>query len=227
MAIKDGYRNGAIPFDVLIQDFAYWDPAPQGSHVLDPARYPDPKGMVDQLHAANVHFMIVVWPQFTKGDANFNELAAANAMLTGDIYNAFSDRGRAIFWRQIKEKLFVLGIDSFWLEADAPWTTPRPATEIGIGKWMDVANAYPLVHTGGVYEGQRAADPTKRVFILSRSSFAGLQRNAAATRAGDMPSTAGHAGRAGSGSSRLCNVGDALLDDRHRRLGGNRLDHPR
>ena len=56
--------------------------------------------------------MIVVWPQFTKGDANFNELAAANAMMTGDIYNAFSDRGRAIFWRQIKEKLFVLGTDS-------------------------------------------------------------------------------------------------------------------
>jgi alpha-D-xyloside xylohydrolase len=190
LALKDGYRNGAIPLDVLLQDFHYWDPAPMGSHVLDPARYPDPKGMIDQLHAANVHFMIVVWPQFTKGDANYQELAAANAMLAGDNYNAFSDRGRAIFWRQLKDKLLVLGVDSWWLEADAPWTAPPLSTDVGIGKWMDLANAYPLVHTAGVYEGQRATDPAERVFILSRSSFSGVQRNAAAARAGDMPSTA-------------------------------------
>jgi alpha-D-xyloside xylohydrolase len=192
LALKDGYRGGAIPLDVLLQDFHYWDPAAMGSHVLDPARYPDPKGMIDELHAANVHFMIVVWPQFTKGDANYQELASSNAMLasSGDVYNAFSDRGRAIFWRQLKDKLFVLGVDSWWLEADEPLTTAAPSMDVGIGKWMDLANAYPLLHTAGVYEGQRASDPTKRVFILSRSSFSGLQRNAAATRAGDMPSTA-------------------------------------
>jgi alpha-D-xyloside xylohydrolase len=192
LAVKDGYRDSSIPIDVLMQDLDYWLPAPQGSHVLDPARYPDPKGMVDQLHAANVHLSIVVWPQFTKGDANYNELANANAMLAspGNIYNAFSDKGRAIFWRQVKERLFVLGIDSFWLEADGPWSVPPPATETGIGKWMDVANAYPLMHTGGVYQGQRAEGSTKRVFILTRSSFPGVQRHAAAARAGDMPSTA-------------------------------------
>jgi alpha-D-xyloside xylohydrolase len=192
LALKDGYRNAAIPVDVLTQDFHYWDPAPFGSHILDPARYPDPKGMVDELHAANVHLMIVVWPQFTSGDANYNELAAANAVLMSPTgyYDAFSDRGRAIFWRQLKERLFGLGIDAWWLESDEPWPAPPPEMDTSIGKWMDVANAYPLVHTGGVYEGQRAADSTKRVSILSRSSFAGQQRYAAVARAGDMPSTA-------------------------------------
>ena len=47
-------------------------------------------------------------------------------------------------------------------------------------------NAWPLMHTTGVYQGQRAAAPEKRVFILTRSAYAGQQRNAAATWSGDI-----------------------------------------
>jgi alpha-D-xyloside xylohydrolase len=49
-------------------------------------------------------------------------------------------------------------------------------------------NSYPLVHTGGVYEGSRQVSPDKRVFILTRSGFAGLQRHAAAVWSGDIAS---------------------------------------
>jgi alpha-D-xyloside xylohydrolase len=51
-----------------------------------------------------------------------------------------------------------------------------------------MANAYVLASGQAVYEGQRATDPQKRVFILTRSAFAGSQRYAAAAWSGDVSS---------------------------------------
>jgi alpha-D-xyloside xylohydrolase len=50
-------------------------------------------------------------------------------------------------------------------------------------------NAYSLYNSKSVYEGQRAAAPNQRVFILTRSAFAGQQRYAAAVWSGDITST--------------------------------------
>ena len=47
-------------------------------------------------------------------------------------------------------------------------------------------NAYPLYETSAVYDGEKAADPSKRVVILSRSSFAGQQRNNSISWSGDI-----------------------------------------
>jgi alpha-D-xyloside xylohydrolase len=57
-----------------------------------------------------------------------------------------------------------------------------------IGPGAEFFNSFPLIHAKGVYEGDRAADPDKRVFILTRSAFPGLQRYAAATWSGDVAS---------------------------------------
>jgi alpha-D-xyloside xylohydrolase len=58
-----------------------------------------------------------------------------------------------------------------------------------MGSGSRMLNAYPLVHSEGVYNGQRAAAPDKRVTILSRSAFAGQQRYGVATWSGDISST--------------------------------------
>jgi len=57
------------------------------------------------------------------------------------------------------------------------------------GSGARVLNAYPLMHTTAVYEGQRAENSSKRVFILTRSAYAGQQRNAAVTWSGDIGGT--------------------------------------
>jgi alpha-D-xyloside xylohydrolase len=46
-----------------------------------------------------------------------------------------------------------------------------------------------LVNSGAIYDGQRAAAPDQRVFILTRSGYAGQQRYAAAVWSGDSSST--------------------------------------
>ena len=65
-----------------------------------------------------------------------------------------------------------------------------------IGTGARVMNAYSLMNSQAVYEGQRAAAPDQRVFILTRSGFAGMQRYATVTWSGDITSTLDDAAQA-------------------------------
>jgi alpha-D-xyloside xylohydrolase len=47
-------------------------------------------------------------------------------------------------------------------------------------------NTFSLINSKTVYEGQREVSPNQRVFILTRSAFAGQQRYSAATWSGDV-----------------------------------------
>jgi alpha-D-xyloside xylohydrolase len=58
-----------------------------------------------------------------------------------------------------------------------------------MGTGSRVMNGYALMNSRGVYEGQRSVAPNQRVFILTRSGFAGTQRYATATWSGDVSST--------------------------------------
>ncbi|HTQ08858.1 MAG TPA: TIM-barrel domain-containing protein [Fimbriimonadaceae bacterium] len=190
--IAHGFRERNIPIDNIVQDWFYWDPHPWGSHQFDEKRYPDMKAAVDQLHQDHFHLMISVWAKFAPGSANYDELDKAGGLypLLGDdrYYDPFNPKARAIYWRQIKDELLTNGIDAWWLDASEPELDMEGyrSTMTGLGVGARVLNAFPLMHTQGVYQGQRKAEPNKRVFILTRSVFAGQQRNAATTWSGDI-----------------------------------------
>ena len=74
------YRTNHVPLDCVIQDWYYWNPHPWGSHEFDTNRYPNPKKLMEDLHAENVHAIISVWPKFEPGSANVEELAKADAL---------------------------------------------------------------------------------------------------------------------------------------------------
>lgn len=194
------YRRRAIPLDAIIQDWQYWKPGGWGSHEFDPERYPDPTRMVEAVHAAHAHTIISVWARFDPGLESLAELERAGAVYPpvypnvypkgeGRWYDAFSAGGRRIFWKQLSSHLFARGFDGWWLDASEPelggrWGEMREL-ETAAGPGAKVFNAYPLMHTTGIYEGQRAETSAKRVFILTRSAFAGQQRNSAVTWSGD------------------------------------------
>ncbi len=206
------YRAKQIPLDNIVEDWFYWKEDQWGSHEFDKTRFPDPKGMLDKVHAMNAHFMISVWPKFYPQTANYQELDKAGFMYHGNIeagakdwvgpgynssfYDPYSKAARDIYWRQINEKLNVLGVDAWWMDATEPdihsnLDIDSIKARIGptaLGPVDDYFNSYPLVHSGGVYAGSREVSPDKRVFILTRSGFAGLQRNAAANWSGDIAS---------------------------------------
>ncbi|MDP4238275.1 MAG: glycoside hydrolase family 31 protein [Bacteroidota bacterium] len=196
--VSSKYRKNRIPVDCIVQDWDYWDPYPWGSHKMNPANYPDPKLLVDSLHAMNLHTMISIWPVFTSGDANYTEFAAINALYpsngTRHYYDAYHEQARRIYWRQMKEDLFAkYGWDAWWADSDEPDAFPdsydRKALTTALGPGLFFNNAFPLMHTKGVYEGWRNDIPGKRMFTLSRSAFPGQQRYAAASWSGDIQSS--------------------------------------
>ncbi|HEX3730168.1 MAG TPA: TIM-barrel domain-containing protein, partial [Opitutaceae bacterium] len=204
LGVVDEYRRRGVPLDGIIQDWQYWVPGTWGSHAFDPSRYPDPKGMIDAVHRAHAHIIISIWPKFDLGLAHTAELEKAGALYApvypsvypkgqNRWYDAFNPAGRRLYWRQVSDSLFKLGIDGWWLDASEPELAGRwgefrnVATAVGPG--AEVYNAYPLMHTTGLYQNQRAESSAKRVFLLTRSAYAGQQRNSAVTWSGDIHGT--------------------------------------
>ena len=198
------YRKMQVPIDGIIQDWLYWYPSPWGSHQFDPIRYPDPAAMMKQLHDEHAHLLISVWAKFDVGSDNWKTLNAAGALYPqvmsyayppgkGQWYDPFSPEGRRIYWNQMSQQIFSKGVDGWWLDASEAEISGNWGefndfmTAAGSGAL--VYNAYPLMHTTAVFQGQRKENPAKRVFILTRSSYAGQQRNASVAWSGDIQGT--------------------------------------
>jgi len=193
--VKNEYRNNGIPVDCIVQDWYYWDPYPWGSNIMNPAYYPDPAGVVDSLHKANIHTMISIWATFTQGDPNYEEYSGINALYpsygTRHYYDPHNEQARTVYWRQVRDQLFAkYGWDAWWADADEPDTYPdsydRNTANTALGKGCLYYNTYPLMHTSSVYTGWRNDIANKRLFTLSRCAFPGSQRNAAACWSGDI-----------------------------------------
>jgi alpha-D-xyloside xylohydrolase len=211
--VVDGFRSRGIPFDTIVQDWFYWRENAWGSHAFDPERFPDPEGWIRAIHARHARLMISVWGKFYPGTENFGAMRSRGFLYELNLkeglkdwvgpgypytfYDAFNPEARRLFWSQVERALFLKDVDAWWMDATEPDLLPTPTldgqrthmhpTALGTGSRM--LNAYSLVNSRGVYEGQRAAAPGQRVFILTRSGFAGQQRYAAATWSGDITST--------------------------------------
>lgn len=205
LSAKDNYRNNHIPVDVIVQDWYYWEPLPIGSHLMNPERYPDPKAMVDELHKANIHGMISIWPVFGSGTANFDALKKSGGLtsITWDnvvthtfdtYYDAHSPKARQLYWQQSRDSLVKrYGWDAWWIDQCEPdngaLLDERRKAQFYTGRGIDYFNTYSLVHTDGIYKGWRQDIPGKRAFFLARQAFAGTQRNAATLWSSDITCT--------------------------------------
>lgn len=204
------FRQRQIPIDNIVLDWNYWPENAWGSHDFDLARFPNPKAMVDSIHKMNAQIMISVWPKFYVTTEHFKEFEKNGWMYmqavkdsikdwvgpgyVGSFYDAYSDGARKLFWQQMKTKLFDLGIDAWWMDASEP--NVRDCTDMpyrkalcgptALGPSTEYFNAYALENAEAIYDGQRGVDNNKRVFLLTRSGFAGLQRYSTATWSGDI-----------------------------------------
>lgn len=194
------YRQLRIPIDGIIQDWQYWTNGGWGSHEFDRQRFPDAAAMVNAVHAANAHIIISVWARFDLGLENLAELERVGAVYPpvypnvypagqGKWYDPFHPLGKNRYWKFLSERLFAKGFDGWWMDASecelgGKWGEMRDLMT-GAGSGAKVFNAYPLEHSAGVYHGQRAETADKRVFILTRSAWAGQQRNATMVWSGD------------------------------------------
>lgn len=210
LEVLNEYRRRNIPIDNIVIDWLHWEQDSWGSHEFDRARFPQPKEMVDSIHAMDGRVMISVWPKFYVTTEHYKEFDSRGWMYTkavqdsirdwvgpgylGSFYDAYNPDARKLFWQQMYEHYYPLGFDAWWMDASEP--NIRDCTDMDyrkalcgptyLGSSTEFFNAYALMNAEAIYDGQRAVDPDKRVFLLTRSGFAGQQRYSTATWSGDI-----------------------------------------
>lgn len=208
------YRKLGVPLDGIIQDWQYW-----GNNYLWNAmdflnaEFPAPQKMVSDIHNLNAHLTISIWNSFGPQTKQYRELDKIGALMnfatwpqSGSdkwppnrdypsgvrVYDPYNPAARDIYWKYLKT-MHDLGIDAWWMDSSEPDHLDFKPSDLDnktyLGSFRKVRNAFPLMTVGGVYTHQRAVDSNKRVFILTRSAFAGQQRYGANTWSGDVTSS--------------------------------------
>lgn len=205
------FRDRHIPVDNIVQDWNYWPIDSWGCHQFEAARYPNPQAMLDSIHAMHGRFMISVWPKYYSSTANYKELDKNGWMYqqavkddihdwlgyVGSFYDAYAPGARKMFWRQMDENLYSkykFGVDAWWMDASEPnvrdctpmWYRKALSGPTYLGSSTEYFNAYSIVNADAIYNGQRSVNPNQRVFLLTRSGFAGEQRFSTASWSGDI-----------------------------------------
>ena len=205
------FRKRKVPLDNIVQDWFYWKEDQWGSQEFDATRFPQPEQMIGDLHNKyNTRFMISAWPKFYEGVSNYNDFDKNGWLYKRNVadrkkdwvgpgyvstfYDVFNPNAQKGFWDLLNRKLYSKGVDAWWMDASepdilsnvSPQKRKEQMTPTALGPTALVLNAYPMMNAKGIYEGQRATNPNSRVFILTRSAFAGSQRYAAATWSGDI-----------------------------------------
>lgn len=212
MSVARRYRELQVPLDCVVQDWQYWG----GNNLWNAMEFSNLKfsnyqQMLDSLHRMDAHVLISTWANFgpdTKPYAYFKEhnllMKQGDNIMTDTypsnegvaVYDAYSEDARDHYWQFLYDGLVSKGVDAYWLDSSEPdhyqgGTTMEQTFDFVTGMgctWRSVRNAFPLVHVGGVYDHHRAesALAEKRVAILTRSGYAGMQRYGANTWSGDI-----------------------------------------
>lgn len=208
--VVDEYRKRRHPIDNIVQDWLYWRDYGWNALKFYPDYASDMKSIITALHDKNVNLMVSVWPNFGNEDKNeaYHEFLDKGYLMDDSViekymgkysgalqgyqrnyYDPFNTEARNLLWKRMKEGLFDLGVDAWWLDG----SEPNLASMQGMyhlyktckGSAAKNLNAYSLMHSKGIYENQRQCSENKRVFILSRTGFTGQQKYASAVWNGD------------------------------------------
>ena len=121
-------------------------------------------------------------------------------------YDAYDPGARKLFWKQMDDNLYTglskksltSMIDAWWMDASEPnvrdctpmWYRKALSGPTALGTSTEYFNAYSTVNADAIYNGQRGVwkgqKNEPRVFLLTRSGFAGEQRFSTATWSGDI-----------------------------------------
>jgi alpha-D-xyloside xylohydrolase len=203
-AVVIEYRKLKIPIDNIIQDWDYWNGAPNWSGMFfDRELFPEPTEMVDMFHRMHYHMMISIWPALGPNTAIYKDMQRHGFLYKPvgwagfKYYDAFNPAANKLYWKYLKEGLYAVGIDAWWIDSTEPdvvnaltkESTEYEMKKMGsnyLGSWGRYLNAFSLVMTDALYKYWREETSDRRAYILTRSSFAGQQRSASTTWSGDI-----------------------------------------
>ncbi|MCQ2204892.1 MAG: DUF5110 domain-containing protein [Bacteroidales bacterium] len=202
LAVATRYRNENIPIDCMVQDWEWWEPGKWSGMEFDTTRFANPKAMMDQLHAMNMHAIISVWPcvgldapmhddMYSKGYL-YEPIGWGNFRYV-DVYNPGAMK---LYNDYVYKNVYPQGFDGWWHDSTEPDVTNSLTKDAHqyeterlencyLGSQTRYLNTYVLTLLDNVYDKWTATD-NRRACILTRSAFAGLQRDGAITWSGDI-----------------------------------------
>ncbi len=206
------YRELGVPLDGIIQDWQYWG----NNYLWNAMEFlnvdfPNPQKMINDVHGLNAHMIISVWNSFGPMTKQYKELDKIDALMNFQtwpqsgsekwpprkdypsgvrVYDPFNPQARDLYWKYLNAGIFSIGMDGWWMDSSEPDHLDFVPTDLDnktyLGSFRKVRNAFPLMTVGGIYDHQRSVTSEKRVFILTRSAFAGQQRYGATVWSGDV-----------------------------------------
>lgn len=160
-----------------------------------------PQEMVDYVHKRHAHLMISIWASFGPWTDQYKELKAMNALLPFDTwplnsgtaaYDPFNEKARDLYWRYLKP-MYDMGMDAWWTDSTEPDHFNVKESDFDMmtadGSFRSVHNAFPLMTNKGIYEHQRKVSDSKRLFLMTRSSYLGQQHYGSFSWSGDVASS--------------------------------------
>ena len=156
------FHAEGTPVGTIVQDWQWWGKYGWNAMRFDEDKYPDPRAMVDELHAMDQHLMLSVWSKISRDAELGKEAAARGYYIEGTEWiDFFQPEAAAFYWENFRDKLLPIGIDAWWQDATEPENDDLKGRRIGPdklpGEWY--RNVYPLKVIQTVYEGLRRDDP--------------------------------------------------------------------
>ncbi len=201
LTVARQYQAEGIKIDQIVIDFFHW--TVQGDWKFDHTYWPDPKAMVDELHAMGIKVIVSVWPSVDRRSENFGPMMERGLLIRtergalqtydyqGDCVeiDPFNPETRKYVWEVCRRNYYDLGIDAFWLDNSEP--------DYGVydfdhyrycdGPALAVSNIYPQMYSRVFYDEMSKLG--KPVVNLLRCAWAGSQKYGNVIWSGDVPST--------------------------------------
>jgi alpha-D-xyloside xylohydrolase len=208
LGVAREHKRRGLPISVIVADFFHW--TVQGEWKFDPAKWPDPAGMVRELDQMGIKLMVSIWPTVNPLSENWEEMRRRGLLVRqeggipvqmqfvdnkpeGPVFLQFVDtthpEARRFLWERARDNYHRHGIHIFWLDEAEPdmWPMHPYNLRYHLGNGMEVTNLYPLFYAQGFCEGMRA-EGQQEILNLCRCAWTGSQRFGAAIWSGDINS---------------------------------------
>jgi alpha-D-xyloside xylohydrolase len=202
LAVAREYHRRNLPLSVIVIDYFHW--TQQGEWKFDPSRWPDPKGMVEELRSMGIRLMVSIWPTVDPRSENYSLMEQHNYVLHNErgvdvVFMFFGPQNCVDFtnpdaqefvWSRIEKNYYDNGIKMFWLDEAEPEMRPYGYDNVRmyLGNGEEVSNLYCVGYAKAIYDGMKKNGETE-ICNLIRCAWFGSQRYGVVLWSGDISST--------------------------------------